>query len=160
MKLPHWLPDMLDLTNWDNNTFNLLYNIFSNDFINKTVRHKNNIILIDRNIIDGKEATFWHITTREDKKNNDRFPDHRRCERLPWLKHILENNHSDILSWEYKEADGIIKTYVWLKDHDYVAILKNTKHGLILITAYWVEYGNTKRKLMQKYNSRYKKAND
>jgi len=38
--------------------------------------------------------------------------------------------------------------------------MKKTRNGqLILITAYWVEYENVKRKLMKKYNTRNKEAN-
>jgi len=110
---------------------------------------------------DGKHRTFWHVTTREDKGRKQRLPDLRRCERLPWLKPILENSiNSEILAWEFTEDDGSINIYVWLKDHDYLAIIKKIKKGyLILRTAYWVEFKNTKKKLMKKYNSRNGKAN-
>jgi len=68
------------------------------------------------------------VTTRDDKHNNARLPDLRRCERLPWLKPILENpTKPEILAWEYTEGDGTLKVYVWLKDHDYVAIMKKQR---------------------------------
>jgi hypothetical protein len=90
-----------------------------------------------------------------------RLPDFRRCERLPWLKPILENSTKpEILAWEHTEGDGITKVYVWLKNHDYLAIMKKTKKGsLILLTAYWIEYSHAKKKLMKKYEARNNKAN-
>ena len=63
-----------------------------------------------------KESIFWHLTHREDKKTGERLPDMRRCERLPWIKAVIENRDKpELLNWDYKEGDGSVKTYLWLK---------------------------------------------
>lgn len=160
MDLPAWLPSLFDVSNWTHNTYDLLYKIFHSDFFISKTNHYETPVRVSRKKEDGKELTFWHITTRTNE-SSERLPDHRRCERLPWLKPMLEqSSHPDVLAWESTEGDGTLKTYVWLKDHDYIAIMKTTKKGhLMLITAYWVEYENTKRKLLKKYNTRNEKAN-
>ncbi|MDR3476608.1 MAG: hypothetical protein P4M14_01075 [Gammaproteobacteria bacterium] len=160
--VPSWLPALFKVSPWDHNTFDLLHEIFHRDFISSPVCYEGHKVRqYSYELEDGKEKSFWHLTTREDGQGGVRLPDLRRSERLPWLKNIIENaSHSDILTWESTEGDGVIKIYVWLKDHDYVAIMKKPRQGaLILLTAHWLEYPNAKKKLMKKYNSRNGKAN-
>jgi hypothetical protein len=162
MFLPSWLPALFKVNPWDHNTFDLLHEIFHRDFIFNQVHYRSyKVIQYSYEMVDGKERAFWKLTSREDKQVGDRLPDLRRSERLPWLKPMIENsNHSDILTWESTEGDGVVKIYVWLKDHDYVAIMKKPKRGaLILLSAHWLEYSNAKKKLMKKYNTRNGKAN-
>jgi hypothetical protein len=160
MNLPDWLPKLFNLDPWSHDTYNLLYQIFHADFIANKTYYRRTHVQIPKHTEEGKEITFWHITTRHDKNLDERLPDFRRCERLPWLKPILtEPNNSEILTWENEEGGGSLKVYVWLKNHDYIAIMKRTRKGqLILITAYWIEYSNARQKLMKKYNFN-KKAN-
>lgn len=160
MDLPCWLPPLFNINPWSHDTYELLYQIFHTDFIANKTQYSGTLVIVSKQKDEEKELTFWHITTREDETCG-RLPDYRRCERLPWLKPMLESyNHPDILAWENTEGDGSLKVYVWLKEYDYIAIMKKTKNGqLILITAYWVEYENVKRKLMKKYNTRNKEAN-
>ncbi len=59
----------------------------------------------------------------------------------------------EVLAWDHEEGDGTIKTYVWLENHDFVVIMKKYPDGRRrLITSFWVEYANTKRKLRKKYD--------
>ncbi len=69
----------------------------------------------------------------------------------------MPNNVGDeaILAWDYVEDDGVIKTYVWLKEHDFIVIMKKMRDPTRrLITSFWLEYGNTKRKMRKKYDNR------
>lgn len=54
------------------------------------------------------------------------------------------------------EQTGVsIHTYVWLKDLDYLIVMKKYPNGQRrLITAYYVDYENTRRKLRKKYEGR------
>lgn len=103
---------------------------------------------------DGKEKIFWHLTSRDDKETGERLPDLRRCERLPWVRPMLDYPEKrEVLAWDHEEGDGTIKTYVWLENHDFVVIMKKYPDGRRrLITSFWVEYANTKRKLRKKYD--------
>lgn len=160
MQHPSWLPALFEVSPWHHDTYDLLYDLFHENFIANKTYHRGKYVGFSRDLEDGKERIFWHLTTRDDKTLEDRFPDLRRSERLPWLKPMLEKNHNpEVLVWEYTESDGSTNIYIWLKDHDYVAIIKKIKTGaLILITAYWIEYENVKKKLKKKYDSRNKKA--
>lgn len=160
--MPSWLPPLFNVSPWDHNTYDLLYKIFRKDFIIDKTLYCNKHVSFSREIEDGKEKIFWHITTRDETSSGQRLPDFRRCERIPWLKPMLENStNSQVLAWENIEGNGIIKIYVWLRDHDYLTIMKKTKKGyLILLTAYWLEYKNSREKLLKKYNyTKDKKAN-
>src|SRR5262245_1290201 len=130
MIMPSWLPPLFKVNPWDHTTYNLLYNIFHADFVVNKTQYCKKYVNFSRTIENGKEKTFWHLTTREDRISKQRLTDFRRCERLPWLKPILENSDDpEILAWEYMEGNGAIKIYVWLKDHDYIAIMKKNKKG-------------------------------
>ncbi|MCH7499999.1 MAG: hypothetical protein IH886_08320 [Nitrospinae bacterium] len=80
----------------------------------------------------------------------------RRCERLTWVKAIIENsNQPEVLEWDYKEGDGSVKTYLWLKNYDFVVIMKKYRDGgRRLITSFYVEYSHTRKNLEKKYNKR------
>lgn len=83
-------------------------------------------------------------------------PDFRRAERLPWARPMLDNvGQAEILNWDYEEGDGDIHTYVWLKDFDYLIVMKRYKDGRRrLITAFWLEYESKRRGLLKKYARR------
>ena len=60
-----------------------------------------------------------------------------------------------VLHWDYAEGDGDIHTYVWLQALDYLIVMKKYRDGRRrLITAFWLEYENKRRKLAQKYAQR------
>jgi len=87
--------------------FDYLYGFFHRDF----VEHETYLaeqILIDAEShkrIDGKELTFWHLTSRKQKYNvknkatgryevvEERLPDFARSQRIEWVKQIVENNN-------------------------------------------------------------------
>jgi len=60
--------------------------------------------------------------------------------------------------WDYREAKGRIRTYLWLESFDYVVILEKRKQriGMVafLITAFYVEGESRKRSLTSKYSKR------
>lgn len=154
--LPSWLPIMFNVNPWTSDTFEDLYTIFRTDFIIYPVNYKGYNVWFYQDMEDGKEIIFWHLTTRLDTTTGDRLPDLPRCERLPWARPIISNcNNQEILSWDYIEGDGTIHTYVWLNNHDYVVVMKKyADDRRRLITAFWVEYPNTKRKLLKKFKQR------
>ncbi len=67
-------------------------------------------------------------------------------------KAVVEPGSSGVLDWDHLGGDGTVKTYVWLKDHDYLAIMKKyPDSSRRLITAYCLEHESEKRKLLKKY---------
>lgn len=156
MSFPHWLPEMFPVDPWTDSTYDQLYKIFKSDFIENRPTYLGRSIHFFPDKEDGREKIFWHLTSRDDKATAQRLPDLRRAERLPWAKPTIENtDKSEILHWDYEEGDGVVKTYIWLKDYDYLVIMKKFPSGdRRIITAYWVEYENEKKKLGRKYRDR------
>jgi hypothetical protein len=153
---PAWLPDMFPVNPWTEQTFDLLYAIFRRDFIESQPCYRGCTVWFFPEKAADKELVFWHLTSRDDKETGERLPDLRRSERLPWARPMLDNaDKLEILDWDYEEGDGTIKTYVWLKDNDYLTILKKYPDGRRrLITSFWIDYQNTRRKLEKKYENR------
>lgn len=133
-----------------------LYAIFRRDFIDSPASYRGHGVWFFPEKDRGKENIFWHLVERDDKATGARLPDFRRSERLPWARPMLDNlGQPEILDWDYEEGDRSIHTYVWLKDFDYLIVMKKYPNGQRrLITAYYVDYENTRRKLRKKYETR------
>lgn len=154
--LPKWLPPLLSVNPWSAGTFEKLYAVFTHDFKESQPVYDGHAVWFFSDVEDGKEAIFWHLTHRDDKTAGERMPDFRRCERLPWARPMLDNQgQPEVMAWDYREGDGTIKTYVWLKDYDYLVLMKKYPDGgRRLITAHYVDYSNKRRKLEKKYEKR------
>lgn len=157
---PSWLPPQLVLdNNWDK-AVRQLYTVFEHDFINNHFRFGNRLVWWDRDKIDSPyDESFWHITTREDKKTKIRYPDFPRAKKITWcrpcIKHFYEK---EILNFDYPMNWGIA-TYLWLKNHDYVVILKKKtlSKGLevaYLKTAFNVDGQSTRNQLQERFDNR------
>ncbi|MFQ5861494.1 MAG: hypothetical protein ACE5IC_00040 [Candidatus Brocadiales bacterium] len=155
-KLPVWLPATVSVNPWTQDTFDTLYSIFARDFKNTQPIYEGYIVWFFPEMEDGKEVVFWHLTHRDDKNTGERLPDLRRSERLPWARKMLDNpDKPEILAWDYKEGDGSIKTYVWLKDYDYLVLMKKyPNESRRLITSYYIDFPHKRRKLERKYTRR------
>lgn len=154
--LPDWLPDTFPGNSWNESTYELLYKIFQNDFVENKLSYRSYSVWFFAEKEDGKEVVFWHLTSQNDKTTGERLPDLRRSERLPWARPMLDNpDKPEVLDWDYEEGDGTIKTYVWLKDYNYLIIMKKYRDGARrLITSFWIEYQNFRNKLDKKYKQR------
>ena len=170
--MPDWLPSLIDVDPWPDYMYEVLYKVFCRDIRNVTFRYLGHEVWFYRNKEDGKEAIFWHLTTRRPKKiprrkskfyppgqvydPQDRFPDPPRCARLRWVRPITENAHDQqVLSWDYVESDGGIHTYAWLKGDDFVVILeKRDNESRRLITSFYVDYDSKRDDLQRKYENR------
>jgi hypothetical protein len=122
---------------------------------------------------DGKELSFWHLTTREKTytkkvgnqyiKYKDRLIDYDRADRLEWVKKIIEN-HSDskIKSFYKKETKhgNPIRLYLWAYDEDFVVILQKLgKSSSFLVTSFYITHAD-KRRDYQNYYERYYGGSD
>lgn len=156
MTIPVWLPNMFPVDPWTHDTYDKLYAVFKRDFKDTKPYYDGCPVWFFPNMDGGKEVIFWHLTSRKDKTTGDRYPDLRRSERLPWARPMLDNdNEPEVLGWDYEEGDRSIRTYVWLKDYDYLVIMKKYKDGARrLITSYYIDYAHKKRKLTKKYHKR------
>ncbi len=154
--LPEWLPQMVPVNPWTQDTFDMLYKIFEADFKDKPLKYKGYKVWFFPEILGGKELIFWHLTHREDKETRRYCPDLRRSERLPWARPLIEHPEDcHVLNWDFKEHDGKIVTYVWLKDHDYLVLMKKYKDGQRrLITSYYIDHEHKRKTLEKKCRGR------
>ncbi len=173
---PKWLPEMAQVSPWchsgTGDTYEMLYRIFCRDIKNHDLKYGRHTVWIFNDLEDGRETLFWHLTSREQKARRvprrkrkfydvdeipaQRLPDPRRSERLPWVKPLIENaEKSEVLAWDYEEGNGSIKTYSWLKDLDFVVIMKKYPDGKRrLITAFYVDSEYKRRDFENKYKKR------
>lgn len=156
---PDWLPEILTFESF-NGEWNVycekLYEIFKNDFIDSKPVFKGTPLSLKRHpMIDNKEYTFWHITSEDNGKKveNERIPDFRRCERLVWIKPIIENSEDIIIKFWENDSRGELRYCLWLESYEYLVVLGKRNGYILLVTAYPVIRAHTKRKLEKEYQA-------
>lgn len=104
---------------------------------------------------------FWHLISEAPSQNNrnedDRIPDLRRCERIRWVAWCIQNAQTQGFScWENQRGrDRHI--VIWAEQYDFVVIMakRQTSEGtkyLLLKTAYCLRE-HTKRKFLKERNA-------
>lgn len=161
---PSWMPDMVIVDGDWNIIFAQLVKIFDMDFRHGGCSFEGRPIWWDRNTEEWAggyyEKGFLHIITRKDYAIGERLFDPRRAERLPWCAPTICNaSDTNILVWDYREADGKRNTYIWLQAWDYAIILQkrpSKKFGEVafLITAFYVDGKHKREDLQRKYAQR------
>ena len=70
----------------------------------------------------GRWASFWHLV-QEGRVEAERTPDLRRCERLRWVRWVIENApvHPEIDEWQNKRGNET-NTLLWYRQ-DYLVVL-------------------------------------
>lgn len=162
MKTPSWLPEIVSVDGEWGHVLASLYAIFSRDFKQTKRSFQGKPVWWDLKILPGEqyEEGFWHLITKQDQNASDRLFDPRRAERLPWCGPAISNSHDSVLKiWNYKEANGRLRTYVWLHRWDYVVILEKRQQRIgevaFLITAFYVDGESKRRNLEKKYEKRF-----
>ena len=174
--VPTWLPPFLPFDGDWNIFVRALYIIFERDFKRRwpvfrtcPVWHNR---WVDPNDSYRFEEGFWHLVTRDEfvynpkmrRNEKERLPEFDRAGRLPWAKPIIENETAaEMLTWDFDEATKYgpaVRTYVWLKDHDYVVVLERRQKPkgdvFMLITSFYVDFEAKRRDLQSRYERRRK----
>lgn len=102
-------------------------------------------------IYDGKEAGFWHCTS-EGQNEDDRTPDFRRCERIGWVRAIIENANAPGIDMWSKRHSGETRTLIWYREEFLIVLAlrsnRTTRSEYYqLITAYCTMEVHRRRKL-------------
>ncbi|MFH0739882.1 MAG: hypothetical protein V1819_02160 [bacterium] len=137
--------------NWDEYE-EKLYSVFKKDFLDSRPYFKKilPVGIKKEPKLKSKEATFWHIITYG-KIEDQRLPDLRKCERIGWIKPIIEVfPHQDIKAWIDRRGkdERICLCY---GDWDFMVVLRKMKDYILLITAYPVERRQTREQLKSQY---------
>jgi hypothetical protein len=83
----------------------------------------------------GRWASFWHLV-QEGRVEDDRTPDLRRCERIRWVRWVIENapTHSEIDEWQNIRGTET-NTLLWYRE-EYLVVLAQRGDYWLLKTAY------------------------
>ena len=148
------LPELIELSQFGGNFVQYLeavYEIFTNEFIrSRPIFRGTRLALKKFPVTDGKEATFWHMTSEGSDEQN-RLPDLRRLERIKWPSFIINNSeHAYLRVWENTRGT---KTNVLIlhEDENYVVILRKGNGYLLPWTAYLIEHKWRKKKFIKEY---------
>lgn len=96
--------------------------------------------------INGREEGFYHLTSCDYEKTGfeNRELDEDRCERLNWIKPVIENyGCSDscchrLLTWS--ESRGRYeRTWILFVDERYIVVLDKRKGYYVVVTAYYID---------------------
>jgi hypothetical protein len=131
----------------------VLYEYFTGDFISSKPVFQGESVACKRHpLVQGKEATFWHLIS-EGRSEEDRLPNLRRCERIRWPRPIVENAvEPGIKIWENERA-GERRICLWLEDCEYLVVLARRSGYVLLWTAYPVVETHRKRKLQREFEA-------
>ncbi len=175
MSRPSWLPPELNLDGLAEKIFPALYVVFDRDFKKSQPSFESLRVIPDMRKLPNSmnyEEGFWHLTSKDEEivtyergqkkftKTGNRLIDYARAERLPWCRQVIVNsNDSEIIVWNFKENSGKIRTYLWLKNFDYVIVLEKNpmrSGGMIfrLITAFYTGHGSKKKDLESRFAKR------
>lgn len=103
-------------------------------------------------------GSFYHLTCKGIHHNSteeDREPDLRRCERLHWIKPIIEAEHREcglecVRIYE-KRHNGDNTINLLFEEGRFLVVLGKRNGYLLLKTAYFIEYDNRLRREIKAY---------
>lgn len=159
---PAWLPPLIALDSHGNcwaAYSAAVYAVFKADFIDSQPFLRGRRIGLRREPkYQNREWAFWHVI-QEGNVEEGRTPDLRRCERIGWIRAIIEHAHDPcVKAWENRR-DGDRRLLLWLEPQDFLVVLGlRGKDYALLITAYPTDRGHTRRKLQREYEQSQKKA--
>ena len=159
---PDWLPPLVTLAahggQWEVYV-DAVYAVFKADLIDSTPKFRGLRIGLRRHpMYDNREWAFWHVI-QEGNVEEDRMPDMRRCERIGWVRAVIQNAHDPrVKVWENVRR-GNRRILLWLEAQDFLVVLAPRRKGYaMLVTAYPTDRGHTRRKLAGEYKEAQKKA--
>lgn len=137
-----WLPALLQFSDCGGDWHRYLeaqYGQFCRDFIDSTPTcfHPKRWAMKRHPLSCGKEATFWHVTS-EGKTEEDRVPDFRRCERIGWIRPMIEARGSDRVRCWKAVRHGEDRPIVALPDFSFLVVLTEREEYVMLWTAFYV----------------------
>ncbi len=162
-KLPKWIGSLFTLADCDGDSkkyIEKLFEIFKKDFMDSRPTFNGKPVLFDKKLDGGKPNTFVHITTETDPTTKQRILSMRRCERIGWLRQVIDNySDADVLVWTKEHYSSKRKTNrvcLYLECGDYLVILDENKHGFYIITGIYVDYPYQKKRHRKEFE-RYSK---
>ncbi|MFP4029615.1 MAG: hypothetical protein ACLFWL_17690 [Candidatus Brocadiia bacterium] len=145
---PDWLPDQIHFDDYGGNWpayVEALYDVFKRDFIHSRPQFRGADVACQTGPLDdGKEPAFWHII--QQKEDEERKPDMRRCERIAWPRAVLEHADDPRVAVWRTQRRGEERFCVWYGEQ-YLVVLGDRGDYYFFITAYPTNRKHTCRKL-------------
>jgi len=152
---PSWLPGLILLDDfagsWERYE-NEVYAVFYRDFVESSPLLEGLRVCITKQLIRGKERTFWHCI-QEGNVEEDRTPDLRRCERMPWIRAVIEHVDDPMVRQWSNRRGGNVRRLLWVEQAEYLVVLEARRTHWMLLTAYCASREHTKRKLRKEYEA-------
>ena len=148
------LPDLIELSEFGGDFSKYLeavYELFKQDFICKQPTYRGIRLGLKKHPqFEGKEATFWHMTS-EGEDEATRTPDLRRMERIKWPAVLInQSEHPYLIVWENSRGTKT-NILIFHEDENYLVILRKGNGYILPWTAYFIQYPSRKRKLLKEY---------
>lgn len=155
MATQDWLPPLMEFNdyggNWDR-YLDAIYAAFRSDFVISKPRFRGRRLGLKRHpVIDGKEATFWHMTS-EGSVESERIPDFRRCERIRWPKPVIEHDSAPgVLVWAEPHRSHGNRIHIYLPDERYLVVLADRGEYILPWTAYYIQGSRSHAKYLKRH---------
>jgi len=160
IRKPAWLPSQIEYDGDWHLFLNVSYAVFERDLKRyPKVMYHDHIVFIDKRLLDSdREEGFWHLISRKDQETGERLPDIERARKITWVRPIIEHFWADeVVEFDKDEGRRGVRSYLWLRDYDYVVILQKKRQRkskiAFLITGYHVDR-SYRRSLERKYRNR------
>ena len=102
-----------------------IYAVFPRDFVASKPLFRGKPVYVERHPFSkGKERGFWHLV-QEGPVEEERTPDLRRCERIGWIRTIVEHaGEPAVKTWESRRKNKR-RTLLWLEESEFLVVLEN-----------------------------------
>ena len=151
-----WLPPLVLLNDHGGDWaayVEALYAHFRQDFVDSQPLFRGRRLGLKRHpLSQGKEATFWHMTS-EGTDEATRTPDLRRCERIRWPRPTIEHADEATVKVWVASRHREDRIHIWLEQDGYLVVLADRGDYLLPWTAFPIEREHTRRKLQKEYEA-------
>lgn len=150
MSKPAWLPPLITLEQYQGDWsayLDAVFRIFKRDLMDNPPLFGGRPVVVARDPSSkGKPEAFWHCVSEMEGEGN-RFPALRRCERVGWIRAVVENaaNAATIETWPTQR--GRDKRVCLWYNKEYLVVLRERKTHFVLITTYCTDRDHTVQKL-------------
>lgn len=155
MATDDWLPPLMEFNDYGgdwNDYLDAIYAAFRKDFVTYKPSFRGRRLGLKRHPeYDGKEATFWHMTS-EGSVEEERIPDFRRCERIRWPRPLIEHEaEPEVLVWIEPRGANDDRIHIYLPDERYLVVLADRGSYILPWTAFYIEHENGHRKYLKRH---------
>lgn len=134
----NWIPPLILMADFDYSWpayIDAAYARFRADFVESKPKLQGlEVTCAAHPFYDGKESGFWHCV-QEGKIEDERIPDLRRCERVGWIRAIIENSSDHCIDRWSNDRRSERRHYLWFHE-EFLVVIADRKRYWRLITAF------------------------